>query len=56
MDLGRGPLGWLYDRVGGQWFADSVVQEVDEIARLLEAGERGQGVAAHDDAGASQPR
>src|SRR5436305_2373676 len=56
MDLGRGPLGWLYDRVGGQWFADSVVQEVDEIARLLEAGERGHGLAAHDDAGASQPR
>src|SRR2546430_16471815 len=56
MDLGRGPVGWLYDRVGGQWFADSVVQEVDEIARLLEAGERGHGVAAHDDAGASQPR
>ena len=56
MDLGRGPLGWLYDRVGGQWFADSVVKEVDEIARLLEAGERGHGVAAHDDAGASQSR
>jgi hypothetical protein len=56
MDLGRGPLGWLYDRVGGKWFADSVVQEVDEIARLLEAGERGHGVAAHDAAGASQPR
>ncbi len=33
-----------------------VVQEVHEIARLLEAGERGHGVAAHDDAGASQPR
>ena len=56
MDLGRGPLGWLYDRVGGHWFADSVDQEVDEIARLLEAGERGHGVAAHDDARASQPR
>jgi hypothetical protein len=56
MDLGRGPLGWLYDRVGGNWFADSVGQEVDEIARLLEAGERGHGVAAHDDAGATQPR
>jgi hypothetical protein len=55
MDLGRGPLGWLYDRVGGRWFADSVRQEVDEIARLLEAGERGLGVAAHDE-GARQPR
>jgi len=40
MDLGRGPLGWLYDRVGGQWFADSVVQEVDEIA--VERGEASQ--------------
>ena len=48
--------GWLYDRVGGRWFADSVDQEVAEIARLLEAGERGHGVAAHDDAQARQPR
>jgi hypothetical protein len=30
--------------------------EVAEIARLLEAGERGQGVAAHDDRDARQPR
>jgi hypothetical protein len=36
MDFGRGPLGWVYDQVGGQWFADSVRQEVAEIARLLE--------------------
>jgi Polyketide cyclase / dehydrase and lipid transport len=56
MDLGRGPLGWLFDRVGGQWFADSVRQEVDEIARLLEAGERGQGVAAHAEAEAPRAR
>jgi hypothetical protein len=56
MEFGRGPLGWLYDRVGGKWFADSVHQEVDEIARLLEAGERGHGVAAHDEAGAAQSR
>src|SRR5260370_34628650 len=55
MDLGRGPLGWLYDRVGGQCVADSVVQEVDEIARLLEAGERGHRPAAPDHPGASQP-
>jgi Polyketide cyclase / dehydrase and lipid transport len=56
MELGRGPLGWLYDRVGGQWFANSVRQEVDEIARLLEAGERGDGVAAHAEREAPQPR
>ena len=43
MDLGRGPLGWLYTLIGGKWFAESVGAEVDEIARLLEAGERGRG-------------
>ena len=47
LDMGRGPLGWLHDAVAGRWFADSVRQEVDEIARLLEAGERGRGLAAH---------
>jgi hypothetical protein len=41
MDFGRGPLGWLYDRAAGRWFAESVRQEVAEIRRLLEAGERG---------------
>jgi hypothetical protein len=55
MDMGRGPLGRLYDLVGGRWFADSVRQEVDEIARLLEAGERGRGAAAHDDVTRGQP-
>lgn len=55
MEMGRGPLGWLYDLVGGRWFSESVRQEVDEIARLLEAGERGRGAAAHDDV-TSQPR
>ena len=47
MDMGRGPLGWLYDAVARRWFADSVRQEVGEIARLLESGERGRGLAAH---------
>jgi hypothetical protein len=47
MEMPRGPLGWLHDLVARRWFADSVRQEVDEIARLLEAGERGRGVAAH---------
>jgi hypothetical protein len=43
MAMGRGPIGWLYDAVARRWFADSVRQEVDEIARLLESGERGRG-------------
>jgi hypothetical protein len=47
MDMGRGPLGWLYDRIGSRWFAGSVQREVQEIARLLKSGERGRGVAAH---------
>ncbi len=41
LDLGHGPLGWLHDAVAGRWFARSVAFEVAEIARLLEAGERG---------------
>jgi hypothetical protein len=45
LDLGRGPLGWLHDTVAGTWFARSVASEVAEIARLLEAGERGRGPA-----------
>jgi hypothetical protein len=43
LDMGRGPLGWLHDAVAGRWFSESVRTEVDEIARLLEAGERGRG-------------
>ena len=43
LHMGHGILGWIYDRIGGKWFTDSVPQEVDEIARLLEAGERGRG-------------
>jgi hypothetical protein len=46
MDMGS-PLGWLYDAVAAGWFARSVRQEVAEIARLLEAGERGRGAHAH---------
>jgi hypothetical protein len=42
LDLGHGPLGWLHDLLAGRWFARSVRAEVDEIGRLLEAGERGQ--------------
>lgn len=42
LDLGRGPLGWLHDALARSWFARSVDREVAEIARLLEAGERGR--------------
>jgi hypothetical protein len=42
LDLGHGPLGWVHDVLAGGWFARSVRAEVDEIGRLLEAGERGQ--------------
>jgi hypothetical protein len=44
LEFGHGFLGRLYDLAAGKWFADSVRQEVAEIARLLEAGERGRGV------------
>ncbi len=46
MDMGHGPLGWAYDRVARRWFEQAVRQEVDEIARLMRAGERGRGLAA----------
>jgi hypothetical protein len=42
LDLGHGVLGWVHDRLAGDWFARSVEAEVAEIGRLLEAGERGQ--------------
>ena len=43
LDLGHGLLGLIHDAVARSWFARSVDQEVSEIARLLEAGERGRG-------------
>jgi Polyketide cyclase / dehydrase and lipid transport len=43
IDMGHGPFGYLYDLVSRKWFARSVEREVAEIARLLEAGERGAG-------------
>jgi hypothetical protein len=46
MDFGHGPAGALYDLVARRWFASAVAQEVQEIKRLLEAGERGRGLAA----------
>ncbi|HUI02786.1 MAG TPA: SRPBCC family protein [Acidimicrobiales bacterium] len=48
LDIGHGPLGVLHDAVARSWFARSVEREVSEIARLLEAGERGRG-PGHDD-------
>lgn len=45
LDLGHGLLGWIHDQVAAKWFANSVEAEVTEIGRLLEAGERGHGVA-----------
>ena len=47
MDFGHGVLGRLHDLVARRWFARAVEHEVTEIARLLEAGERGRGVEAH---------
>jgi hypothetical protein len=43
LDMGRGVLGRLHDAVAGAWFTRSIDREVAEIARLLEAGERGRG-------------
>ena len=55
LDIGHGPLGWLHDLVAGNWFARSVDAEVAEIGRLLQAGERGRGVAgAHGDGAAEE--
>lgn len=44
VEMARGPLGWLHDVFISKWWAASVVQEVREIKRLMEAGERGRGV------------
>jgi hypothetical protein len=46
MEFGHGPLGWLYDLAARRWFESAVSKEVDEIARLLAAGQRGRGLAA----------
>jgi hypothetical protein len=47
MNFGHGPRGVIYDAVARRWFERAVEQEVAEIARLLRAGERGRGIAAH---------
>ena len=47
MDFGHGLAGTVYDAVARSWFSRSVAAEVAEIARLLEAGERGKGIESH---------
>jgi hypothetical protein len=49
IDMGHGPLGRLHDALSRGWFSRSVEREVVEIARLLEAGERGR-ASAHSSA------
>jgi hypothetical protein len=46
MDFGHGLAGKAYDLVARRWFEAAVTQEVAEIKRLLEAGERGRGPEA----------
>ena len=46
VEFGKGILGVIHDALVGGWWARSVRREVAEIARLLEAGERGRGLAA----------
>ena len=46
IDFGWGPLGWLHDALVASWWRASVKQEVGEIARLMRAGERGDGLRA----------
>ena len=43
----RAPFGRLWDLGAAKWFAASVKQEVAEIGRLMESGERGRGLDAH---------
>jgi hypothetical protein len=42
MEMGLGPAGSLMDKAFAGWLAGSVRQEVAEIKRLMEAGERGR--------------
>jgi hypothetical protein len=43
----RAPFGHVWDLAAARWFAASVRQEVAEIGRLMESGERGRGIEAH---------
>ncbi len=42
MEMGMGPVGQLFDVAFRSWLENSVRQEVSEIRRLMEAGERGR--------------
>ena len=42
IEMGLGPAGPLFEFAFRRWLADSVRQEVTEIKRLMEAGERGR--------------
>lgn len=42
MEMGLGPAGPLMDKAFAGWLAGSVRQEVTEIKRLMESGERGR--------------
>jgi len=42
MEMGMGPVGQLFDSAFSSWLSNSVRQEVAEIRRLMEAGERGR--------------
>jgi ribosome-associated toxin RatA of RatAB toxin-antitoxin module len=42
IEMGLGPAGPLFEIAFRKWLADSVRQEVTEIKRLMEAGERGR--------------
>ena len=42
IEMGMGPFGRVFDSAFRNWLASSVRQEVAEIRRLMEAGERGR--------------
>ena len=42
IEMGLGPAGPLFEMAFRRWLADSVRQEVTEIKRLMETGERGR--------------
>ena len=43
IEMGFGPFGRVLEMMAGDWLSKSVPQEVREIKRLMEAGERGKG-------------
>jgi hypothetical protein len=44
IEMAFGPIGRAIEVAFGWWLRDSVPQEVKEIKRLMEAGERGKGI------------